>query len=220
MKPILLENKRPKISVTENNKEYVIPTLEKLGGKLGAIEHKAFLLNEMVFFIDGWENIDGCNKSKFELLYRLENFYEVDPKDYVIIDKNNTHKNKYTGILDMKGVPINNGDEVLVHDHNSFSKKPYRCKVVYKHGWKLDSIAENRETNGQGFDVYCWRKSIEVVGTGNISVFLTESYDELKEDWFHRNVNWTITGEQRILLHKCFKEAYELGQEQLYNNLN
>ena len=128
------------------------------------------------------------------------------------------HKNKYTGILDKNGVKINNGDDVLVYHHNSYPKNPYYCKVVYKHGWKL--ISTDGSNQGKDFDVYCWRKSIEVVKTENESVFVTLSYQEIKDKWFHRNVSFLITGEERKLLHKCFEEAYKLGQEQLHNSLN
>lgn len=130
------------------------------------------------------------------------------------------HKDKYTGILDMKGIPINNGDDVLVYHHSSIPKEPYKCKVVYKHGWKLTSTDKGKWKGGQDFDVHAWRHSIEVVKTDNESIFITDSYEELKDDWFRRNVSFLITGEERKLLHKCFKEAFELGQEQLHNSLN
>lgn len=125
------------------------------------------------------------------------------------------HKNKYTGILDMKGSPINNGDDVLVYHHNSTPKEPYKCKVVYKHGWKL--ISTDNGKGGQDFDVYAWRRSIEVIKTDNESMFITDSYEELKDEWFRRNVSFLTTSEERKLLYKCFKDAFELGQEQILN---
>jgi hypothetical protein len=93
-------NKRPKITVTESNKMYVIPTLEKLGGKLRAIEHKAFLFIDMIFYIDGWGDIDGRNKNNFEKLNgSREYYYEVDPKDYIMDESELTELNKLRGCL-------------------------------------------------------------------------------------------------------------------------
>jgi len=127
------------------------------------------------------------------------------------------HKDKFTGILDKNGVKINNGDNVLVYHYNSYPKHPYNCKVIYKRGWKL--ISTDGTNNGKDYCVESWRKSIEVVGSGE-SVFITNSYEEIKDKWFQKNVSFLITGEQRKLLHKCFEEAFKLGQEQLYNSLN
>lgn len=122
------------------------------------------------------------------------------------------HKDKYTGILDRNGVKINNGDDVLVYHHNTYPKHPYKCKVIYKHGWKLKGI---EKYEGDGFDVYAWRKSIEVVKTNNESIFEINSFEELKDKWFQSNIGFTIAGEERKLFHKCFEDAFKLGQEQI-----
>jgi hypothetical protein len=119
------------------------------------------------------------------------------------------HKNKYIGILDKDGVKINNGDDVLVH----YSNYTYNCKVVYKQGWKL--VSTDGTKNGEGFDVYAWRKSIQVVKTDNESVFITHNLQELKDKWVEQNVSFLITGNERKLIHKCFEDAFKLGQEQL-----
>jgi len=93
-------NKRPKITVTESNKMYVIPTLEKLGGKLIEIEYKRFLFKDMIFYVDGWGIIDGCNKSKFEKFNAgRDNYYEVDSKDYIMDESELTELNKLRGCL-------------------------------------------------------------------------------------------------------------------------
>jgi hypothetical protein len=120
-----------------------------------------------------------------------------------------SHRDKFTGIYDRNGVPINNGDDVLVHHYNTYPKHPYRCKVIYKHGWEL----KGKESEGNGYDVYAWRKAIEVVGTDNPSVFELKTYQEIKDKWFGKNVSFMISGEERKLLHKCFEEAFKLGQE-------
>jgi hypothetical protein len=123
------------------------------------------------------------------------------------------HKNKFTGILDKNGVKINNADTVLVYHHNSYPKHPYNCTVVYKHGWKLKSNDDSKQ--GTDYDVYSWRKSIEVVSSNNESVFITKNFNELKEDWFHRNVSIMASREEIQLLYKCFEEAFLLGQEEI-----
>lgn len=128
------------------------------------------------------------------------------------------HTNKFTGILDKNGVKINNGDDVLVYHHNSYPKHPYKCKVIYKHAWKLKSTDDSKY--GTDYDVHAWRKSIEVVSTNNESVFEFNNFNELKEDWFHRNVNIMVSLKERQLLYKCFEEAYKLGQEEIITKLS
>lgn len=124
-------------------------------------------------------------------------------------------KEKYTGILDKNGVKINNGDDVLVYHYNTYPKHPYNCKVVYKHGWKL--VSTDKTNYGKDYDVYAWRKAIEVIKTDNESIFLCDNFQELKDKWFSKNVSFMITGQERKLLHQCFEDAFKLGQEQLYN---
>ena len=122
------------------------------------------------------------------------------------------HKNKDIGILDKNGVKIQNGDNVLVHHFNSFPKQPYKCTVVYKYGWKLKS---DKGVEGNDYDIYAWRKSIEVIKTDNISLYDFSNYTELKDVWFIKNAPFTIVGEQRLLLKKCFEDAFKLGQEEV-----
>lgn len=122
-----------------------------------------------------------------------------------------SHKNKFTGIYDRDGVPINNGDNVIVYHYNTHPHKPYKCKVVYKHGWKLKS--SDKSGYGDNYDVYCWRSNIEVINSNNESIFELNSFQEVKDKWFSKNVPFTIIGESRKLIHKCFEEAFKLGQE-------
>ena len=129
--------------------------------------------------------------------------------------KSESHLDKFTGIYDKNGVPIYNGDNVLVHHYNTYPKHPYKCKVIWKHGWVLKA---EKEHEGSNYDVYAWRKAIEVLNTNNKSIYELNSYQEIKDKWFFKNVNFMITGEQRKLLHKCFEEAFKLGQEQLKQN--
>ena len=122
-----------------------------------------------------------------------------------------SHKDKFTGIYDRNGVPINNGDDVLVHHYNTYPKHPYKCKVMWKHGWVLKSL--DKSGQGSDYNVYAWRHAIEVTKTGNKSIFELKSFQDVKDKWFSKNAPFTVSGEERKLLHKCFEEAFKLGQE-------
>lgn len=123
--------------------------------------------------------------------------------------ESNSHRDKFTGIYDRNGIPINNGDDILVYHQNSHPKHPYKCKVIWKHGWVL----KGKESKGNNYDVYSWRKSIEVAKTDNKSIFELKSFEDIKQRWFSGNVSFMVTGEQRRLVEKCFEEAFKLGQE-------
>lgn len=129
-----------------------------------------------------------------------------------------SHKDKFTGIYDRNGIPIKNGDDVLVYHFNTYPQHPYKCKVIYKHGWKL----KGKDGYGNNYDVHAWRKSIEVTKSDNPSIFELKSFQEVKDKWFSKNVSFLVNGEQRKLIHKCFEDAFKLGQElkqeQLENN--
>lgn len=71
---------RPKITVTESNREFVIPTLEKLGGKIYRPIEVG--INE-VWYIDSVNDIDFWSVSAFYKKMDNLGYYEVDPKDYV-----------------------------------------------------------------------------------------------------------------------------------------
>lgn len=123
--------------------------------------------------------------------------------------KSKSHKDKFTGVYDRNGIPINNGDDVFVHHYNTYPKYPYKCKVIWKHGWVL----KGKEGEGNNYNVHYWRKAIEVVKTDNKSIFELESFDEIKNKWFSKNVNFIMSVENRRLVDKCFDEAFKLGQE-------
>lgn len=118
-----------------------------------------------------------------------------------------SHKDKFTGIYDKNGIPICNGDDVLVHHYNTYPKHPFKCTVIWKHGWEL------RGKEGDGYDVYAWRKTLEVLNTNKESIFELKKFEELKSKWFNKNVTFLVTGDERKLLHKCFDEAFKIGQE-------
>lgn len=161
------------------------------------------------FYLDNYFSESVSQKDKelwFETNEQAKRSVEIMQK---LQEKSKHHKDKFTGIYDRNGVPINNGDDVLVHHYNTHPKTPYKCKVVYKHGWVL----KGKEGYGNNYDVYAWRKAIEVVKSDNQSIFELKSYQEIKDKWFSKNVSFMIAGEQRKLLNRCFEEAFKLGQE-------
>ena len=72
--------KRPKITVTPDNIEFVIPTLEKLGGKKEILYTSESLCVGEVYYLDlnSDEILQECTKGMLNSV-----LYEVDPKDYV-----------------------------------------------------------------------------------------------------------------------------------------
>lgn len=131
------------------------------------------------------------------------------------------HTDKNTGILDMNGIYINNGDNVIVFHGNTYPKTPYNCKVIWKHGWKLTT--NDKSGNGDNYDVYAWRKSIQVVNSNNRSEFQTYNLKQLKDKWMQKNIGVNISTEERKRLLQCFEDAFRLGQEELIymnNNVN
>ena len=79
-----MQSKRPKITVTEANREFVIPTLEKFGG-VNTFDFKIdFPSKNEVYFINNNGYLDFNSQYYFFKLEQEEsNFYEVDPSDYV-----------------------------------------------------------------------------------------------------------------------------------------
>ena len=119
-----------------------------------------------------------------------------------------SHLDKFTGIYDMNGKPICNGDKVTVHDNaaNKFKKEPIIGTVIWKNGSYI--------FNGNywcNYNIYAWRKSIEVLESNRESIYKNSNIDELLETWESENLNFLIT--DRILIRKAFKEAFNLAQE-------
>ena len=101
----------------------------------------------------------------------------------------------------------------MVYHYNTYPKHPYKCKVIYKHGWVLKS---DRLGEGNGYDVYAWRKAIEVIKTDNVSLYDFKTYAEIKTKWFMSNASALSTPiEVRRQLEKCFEDAFKLGQEEI-----
>ncbi len=120
--------------------------------------------------------------------------------------KSTSHKSVFTGILDMNGNKIYNGSEVVVHENNTFHPTN-KGKVVWKEG--------GYQIKGTWckYDVYAWRKSIEVVTPKTKPLFIMEDMDSAWED-FSRTLG--ILEKSRAEIKRAFKYAYETAIE---NNL-
>jgi hypothetical protein len=117
--------------------------------------------------------------------------------------KSNSHLDKFTGIYDMNGKPICNGDTIRVHDTDvvKFKKEPIVGTVIWKNG--------NYQFKGNHwceYNIYAWRKSVEVLETDRESVFESSTIDELLEKWESRNLNFMIT--DRVLIRKAFRDGF------------
>jgi hypothetical protein len=116
--------------------------------------------------------------------------------------KSNSHLDKFTGIYDMNGKPICNGDKIRVHDNDAmkFKKGPIVGTVIWKNG--------NYQFKGNHwceYNIYAWRKSVEVLESGRESVYENSTIDE----WESKNLNFTIT--DRVLIRKAFKDGFVEG---------
>ncbi len=119
-----------------------------------------------------------------------------------------SHLDKFTGIYDMNGVPICNGDKVRVHDTDlgKFKKEPIIGTIIWKNG-----NYQFKGNAGFNYNIYAWKESIEVLETDRESVYETSTLDELLEEWESKNLNFLI--HDRVNIRKAFRDAFILGQE-------
>jgi len=116
--------------------------------------------------------------------------------------ESNSHLDKFIGIYDMNGKPICNGDKIRVHDNDAvkFKKEPIVGTVIWKNG--------NYQFKGNHwceYNIYAWRKSVEVLESSRESVYESSTIDELLEKWEMKNLNFTIT--DRVLIRKAFRDG-------------
>jgi hypothetical protein len=116
--------------------------------------------------------------------------------------ESNSHSDKFIGIYDMNGKPICNGDKIRVHDNDAvkFKKEPIVGTVIWKNG--------NYQFKGNHwceYNIYAWRKSVEVLESSRESVYESSTIDELLEKWEMKNLNFTIT--DRVLIRKAFRDG-------------
>lgn len=125
--------------------------------------------------------------------------------------KSKSHKSIFTGILDMNGNKIFNSSELYVHDRVSerdIYKKNNKAKIAWKQG---NYVVKGG--NCDGYNVYAWRKSIEVLNVKTKPLFIREDFES---SWHTFSGTLAITEKSREEIKRAFKYAYEAKIE---NNL-
>lgn len=120
--------------------------------------------------------------------------------------KSKSHKSRFTGIFDMDGKRIYNGDKIQVHDNNTFNKDKIIGTVVWRNG-----SYEFKGNHWCKYNIYAWRKSIQILQKGRKSVYELSDFDDLWQKWEAGNLN--IKTEERPLIKKAFEDAFRMGQE-------
>jgi hypothetical protein len=113
-----------------------------------------------------------------------------------------SHRNIFTGILDKEGNKIYNGSKVQVHDNPIH--KNNKGIVIWKNG--------NYQVKGAALDynVYAWRKKIEVVIPKTKPYFYKNTFEE-EWDAFSRTLS--IMEKSRDEIKRAFKYAWEVAIE-------
>ena len=121
--------------------------------------------------------------------------------------KSTSHKSIFTGILDMNGNKIFNSSEIYVHDRveSDMYKKNNKGKV----GWKEGSYVVSGG-RCEGYNIYAWRKKIEVINPKTKPLFVKEDFDS---SWQTFSRTLGITEPSRKEIKRAFKYAYEAAIE-------
>lgn len=124
--------------------------------------------------------------------------------------KSSSHKSVFTGILDMNGNKIFNNSELYVH--YATEKDPYKKNNRGKVAWKKGSYVVSGG-NCNDYNIYGWRKSIEVLNVRTKPLFIREDFES---SWQTFSRTLGITEPSRKEIRRAFKYAYEASIE---NNL-
>ena len=123
--------------------------------------------------------------------------------------RSTSHKSKFIGILDMNGNKIFNNSELYVHDR-TFERDVYKTNNKGRVVWKRGNYVVNGGTCDR-YNIYAWRKSIEVLNTKGKPLFIREYFESLWQE-FSRTL--AITEPSRKEIRRAFKYAYECKQEE------
>lgn len=125
-----------------------------------------------------------------------------------------SHLNVFTGIFDMKGNPINNGSTIQVHDTGAKLRGdvPIIGKVIWKNG-----SYQFKGNHWCNYNIYAWRKNIEVIDTESTPVFESNTLDELYEEWSRKNM--TFLTKERKLIEKAYKDGFIEGKINLKDKI-
>ena len=127
--------------------------------------------------------------------------------------KSQSHKSTFIGIYDMNGIPICNGDRIRVHDKATMKKDDIVGTVIWKNG-----SYEFEGNHWCKYNIYAWRKSIEVLESGRTPIYDLPTMKEALDDFEHRNFRLIADKDEllkhyRLLIKKAFEEAYKMGLE-------
>jgi len=125
--------------------------------------------------------------------------------------KSTSHKSVFTGILDMNGNRIFNSSELYVH-YKGLGSDIYKNENKGKVAWKAGSYVVSGG-NCCGYNIYAWRRSIEVTNIKNKQLFIKEDFES---SWQTFSKTIGITEPSRKEIKRAFKYAYEA---QIENNL-
>jgi len=117
-----------------------------------------------------------------------------------------SHLDKFTGIYDMNGVPICNGDTICVYEKSTYNHTNLRV-VAWKNGsyYAKDCHCE--------YNIYAWRKSIEVMDSPLPSIYEVNSTDEEIEAFLWKEVSFM--GATRKNVVDAFRDGMKFAQQQL-----
>ncbi|MBK7438995.1 MAG: hypothetical protein IPI77_20195 [Saprospiraceae bacterium] len=124
--------------------------------------------------------------------------------------KSVSHKSSFIGILDMNGNKIFNNSELYVHDRTE--RDMYKMNSRGKVAWCKGSYIVSGG-NCNGYNIYAWRKKIEVLNVRTKPIFIREDFES---SWQTFSRTLGITEPSRKEIKRAFKYAYEAKIE---NNL-
>ena len=122
------------------------------------------------------------------------------------METSTSHKDVNTGILDKNGCPIMKTSVIKVTD--TYKNQEVLGKVVWKNGsyvFKPLDLKKNKYYSE--YNIYAWRKSIEVVDSDGNCFFDEKSMEEAMERWGRKELTFMTPTEER----KKFFEGFELG---------
>jgi hypothetical protein len=155
------------------------------------------------------------NRDKLENMFieETERFAYLDPNvlnpEYVewleekLMNVSKDHNDQFTGILDMNGTPILKGSNIKIHERLTKSGH-----VIWHNGNYICSVSN--------YNIYAWRKSIEVLDSQTEPLFRKDTMEDRMEKFERRVLTFMNTLEER----KIFREAFKLGYESHIELLN
>jgi len=125
--------------------------------------------------------------------------------------KSKSHHDIHTGILDKHGIPILKDSMIRVHDHG-WSKEEKIGKVKWKQG---SYVCKGTSCE---YNVYAWRKKIEVINPVHPTKFDDDEFEELCDRFERGEFNILTPIEHRQIFKKGFRLGWESRVEKEHFN--